>query len=334
MILTGFVYPMCLVPDTFVPWARLAAQAAEGLLRSRSFDLVYASMPPYSAGLAAIQAGSDAHVPVVLDFRDLWVSNHYEPPRFRRRKHHALEAWAVFKAAHVICATQGFGRSLTQRFPDMDRRTTAIYNGFDSSIPLEVGAPALKQEGLRIVYAGSLYRQYRTAAFFAGLQAFRTRHREVDVSMRFIGGLDAASHRVAVSLGLGDIISLASRRGIRATLAETAASDCSLALLAGSGDLDVVPAKIFDALSLSKPVLFIGPETGEARGILSAAGLDYRADPNDPGDCLGAIERLWHDKSAGRPKTTVDPSYIASFDMRCQIASFGEVFERAVSRSA
>lgn len=51
---------------------RLAREFAVAVRREPRPDIILSSFPPIELGLAAVEYGEEAHVPVVLDIRDLW----------------------------------------------------------------------------------------------------------------------------------------------------------------------------------------------------------------------------------------------------------------------
>jgi glycosyltransferase involved in cell wall biosynthesis len=328
-LLTKHAYPLLYVPDPYAPWARAAHLEVLSLLATGRYDLVYCSVPPHSAGCATASAAHAVGVPLVLDFRDLWVSNHYNPPRTRLKTHRRLERSTVSAARELIGATEGVTSALVDAYPAKRSHAHTVHNGFDASL-LPPRGDATDATALRIVYPGSLYQAYDLEGLVQGLVRFRKHHPETPMSLRVLGELTAAQRRSLTDLALDSSVICLGRCSYRAALQEIAQADCMLAFLGGIDDLLAIPAKVYDAIALGRPVLFVGPAKGEAHAILSSAGVEYRAQPGDPDSVLRALEAIHSDKLRGETGRAANVDYIARFDMARQIVRFGEVFDSAL----
>ncbi len=332
-VLTEWLYPLMYVPDRFEPWARRAEAEAGRLLATGRFDLVYASVPPFSSTLTAVRAGRRSDVPVVLDFRDLWVASHYDPPHpLVRAAQERLEAEAVAGATRVICVTEGLAGSFRARYPGDANRVTVIRNGFESELFPESPPPGSAPE-LRLLHTGSLYGGRDLVPLIGGLAAFLDGRPDAEVRLRLVGSLPSRVTSAIEAASLDRVVERSGRVGHAESLRLLAESDAAVAVQVPGLDLDAVPMKIYEAMGLHRPVLLLGEEKAESARILERAGLLYRADPGDPASCERALEALYADKQAGRLGANIDEEYVASFDMRNQIALFGEVFDRAAGGS-
>lgn len=62
-------------PDIFKYWQKPVCAEAEKIINKEKIDIIYASMPPYTAGLTAIRLKKKFNIPCVLEFRDAWSRN-------------------------------------------------------------------------------------------------------------------------------------------------------------------------------------------------------------------------------------------------------------------
>lgn len=60
-------------------WAAKARLRARRILDDGDFDLIYVSCPPFPPGLTAAALANSTGLPLVVDFRDPWTLDPYEP---------------------------------------------------------------------------------------------------------------------------------------------------------------------------------------------------------------------------------------------------------------
>jgi len=65
------------IPDAFVGWTPFAVRSGSKLLRSREFDLIFASGPPFIVLLIGYVLSRRHRVPWVMEFRDRWADDLY-----------------------------------------------------------------------------------------------------------------------------------------------------------------------------------------------------------------------------------------------------------------
>ena len=100
-----------LMPDPQVTWLPLLTRAARRIVRERKIDLVLITTAPYSNLLLAKRLrGEFPDLPIVLDFRDEWLSTSFDVASFQfsqsdRARSFAIEAeaTAVEKRSVSVC---------------------------------------------------------------------------------------------------------------------------------------------------------------------------------------------------------------------------------------
>jgi len=126
-----------LLPDPQVTWLPVLTRAARKIVRNRNIDLVLITVPPFSSVLLVerLRAGFP-HLPIVIDFRDEWLSTTINLVSFSRSQRaqqvaRNAEAIAVANATGVVAVTEAARREIRARYPkEPDSKFHLIPNGF------------------------------------------------------------------------------------------------------------------------------------------------------------------------------------------------------------
>lgn len=285
---------LMLQPDPQILWMPGAVAEGKRLLRRVRHDTILASGPPFSTFLIAAALGRHAKVPLVLDYRDEWtISNEY----WENKRLDPLSRYVqgrmqrnVIRAAQGLVATTRFSAEsldTLNRRAGGRARTAWVYNGFD---PDDFGAhaptPRAEDGMFRLTYTGTLWNLTSVGPLVEAV------NRVAKTAPELVAGLELvfAGRRTGPQTEL-----LAGLRGLPCRLVEHPYLDHSaaVALMRGSealclllSDLPgagrVVPAKLFEYMATSRPVLTIAPP-GEARDLLGG----YPGGQFSPGDIEG-----------------------------------------------
>jgi glycosyltransferase involved in cell wall biosynthesis len=267
---------------------------------ARRPDVVLASSPPLTVGLAGALVAGRHRVPWVLDVRDLWpkaavVLGELSSPRSIAAAER-LERWLYRRATLITTVTEPFRRHIAERAPA--RAAIEVLPNGTTRAWLERGArrpdrAALGMPADRFVwaYAGNLglYHGLDTAMDAAellgdGFQLHLIGH----------GPLRDELERRAAAMPPGQV-RLEGLMPPDAAADRLLAADALLVALRASLD-DVVSSKLFDYCALGRPVIVAA--TGETRRLAEGAAL--LAAPEDPAAMADAVRTLRDDPDLGR----------------------------------
>lgn len=134
---------------------RLAREAAR-LIREHDLQLVLVSLPPNSTGLLIPMLKRHfPHLPMVLEFRDMWALDPIATPRhawFRWCQKH-LERWTLNHCERVISCTPGMTAWVRTQLKRPEHALTVL-SGYDED-DFNFSPRASTSGSLRISYAGS-----------------------------------------------------------------------------------------------------------------------------------------------------------------------------------
>ncbi|MHB8728981.1 MAG: glycosyltransferase [Sulfuricaulis sp.] len=289
-------------PDEHVGWIPDAVRLAYQVVKKDHVDCIYATGGPWSCLLAALRLHKLSGIPLVLDFRDPWVSN----PNMRLRTplsrwiQKKLEIRCVRASRIVIANTEELRQDFITRYGDLDpSRFVTVTNGFEN-LPQEKN-PSTEQ--FIVVHAGALYQSRNPLNF---LRASAALVREGTIAkkifrIQLVGGVSISDPAVESELRSEEL------RGVleiipRVSHAEalTRQQRASALLLIQTGFPLQVPRKLYEYLSLARPIIAVGERDGATARMLNELGAGYVADDNVD-SIKEAIAALYAGWKSGRP---------------------------------
>ena len=285
-------------PDRHVGWILPTVKASLSLIRRYRPRVIFSSGPPHSAHLAAIILKRLTGLPVVCDLRDPWARNPWDTTNrlFQARAQSLLERLCVGRAHAIILNTEN-ARSEFESFYEGQAHgeLTVIPNGYDPALAPCVSytdtfdGSSQASGTIRLCHCGSVYGNRCLLPLVKAIAKLKASgHR---FALKQVGVVASKSELTAY-LGEHDLaedILLVGQLPHDQALASMAAVDI-LDVIQGGTELQV-PAKLFEMLSLRKPILAL-TGSGPTADIVQKYDLGIVVDPNDPDAIATAIMRL------------------------------------------
>lgn len=328
-------------PDEMAGWARRAAPLARRLIAEsrRSGDpirLVFSSSPPTSAHGLAQGLAQEFSLPWVADLRDLWTDNPaYCAPRWRAALDRRRETALLNHASAIVTVTRSWASLLAQRV-GAHKPIAFIPNGYDES---DFSGPALQPRRppvdgrFRLTHVGTFYGPRKPAAL---LEGFEQLHRTDPVAaarlcLRLVGNIGARFDNVLAAFELRHpgIIERVPYVPHAQAIAEMTGADALLMVVGGSATTAAtagwLPGKLFEYLRARRPILVLGPPTGEAAAIVRGCAAGVTVDESDPAAIAAALAALVNggvEAGAGRPGASDSIERYERRALTAQLASF------------
>ncbi len=271
-----------LLPDPQVGWLPFALPAARRIIRSRHIDLVLITVPPFSSvRLAAPLRRAFPTLPIIVDFRDEWVTTtlslvSYNKSERARRVALETEAAAVQAATAIVTVTHAAAAELRRRYPQQpENKFECIPNGFEGTVA-EPGEPA---DGDRVVftYIGSIYGSTDPRSVLQAVSELPPELR-AQLRLRFIGHIETEAYRAALA-ALGDTVETIGFLPQAKALQQLRQSNYALLI---THDPINVSAKFYDYIGGGVPIVAAVHPAGEVRRLLEETQAGWWADVNDP----------------------------------------------------
>ena len=277
----------------------MAAAGLAGLFIPGSFDVVYATSPPFFVGLTGWWLSQIKQSRFVFEVRDLWPQSAVELGELGNlrfiRWAERLEHFYYQKAKQVIAVTAKMQKTLISRgYPKS--KIQLITNGANVGLFYDRGKQMRKMLGFPdkfiVLYAG----------IFGIAQG-------MDQLCEVVGQLkqDRSVHFVFIGEGpvKNKVHQLKKKRNLdnltilneipREDIANyISAADCCLVPLKKSPTfLGALPSKMFDCMACERPVVL--SVDGEAHRVLEKSGGGLFAEPGKPDQMIAAILKLKND---------------------------------------
>jgi glycosyltransferase involved in cell wall biosynthesis len=297
----GDLLNACLAfPDEHTGWIPAALWHGLRVVRRHGIARILTSGPPHSTHLIGAWLSRLTGVPWAADFRDpLFLSN--KPAFLADRSSpllmtldRKLEEYILARASFVMTTTRRLTDELAERHPDWAAKVVTVPNGYDpddfATVKSRPGA------GFTISYLGTLYGSRNPEPVLRAVASLIAKGSvdRADVSIKLVGDCE---HTAA-----GPTRSIVERHGLvgnvqlvpwlpRPDAMEVMAGSHLLLLLAEKQEL-MIPAKVYDYLGISRPILAL-TEEGATSDLLRETGRAAVHDPSDDEGIARSIERFY-----------------------------------------
>lgn len=330
----GVLRHLVYLPDDYLPWALRAAPLAERICARESVDVVYTSLPPFSACHVGYRLKRRHGVPWVVDYRDLWhgdVLREWTGP-LRRRLELALERRYVRAADAVVAVSEQKTEYLRRLHPRATARWETVTNGFDEELyaPL-LTAPRVPDGTVDFTFTGRLFKNRRGHAFAEALGQLVARRRELRsrVRVHIVGGVEPAIRRrydeILARYGIADLFDFPGDVSYGEAMRAQVGTDWLLLIVDTGETADgVIPGKLFEYVAARRPIFALA-DAGATRTIIEQARIGRVVPAESVDECRLALEEVLDRPVPERLER--DEGYLARFERRALTRRLAEVLD-------
>lgn len=278
-----------LLPDPQVGWIPFALRAAKKIIRDRKIDVVLITVPPFSSvRLVTRLRRLFPSLPIVLDFRDEWLSSTIHLVSFNSNQRaedvaHKAESEAVRDASRVVCVTEAAVAELRKRYPlEPAEKFVCIPNGFDTPPPTPSTRPANlppSSDKVSFTYIGSIYGSTDPTPVVDALLSLPP-ELQSRLRLRFIGHIETAALRETVLRLNQSPVTLELKGFLPQAQALAFIAQTDYLLLITHDPINVA-AKLYDYLGSGRPIIAAVHPTGDVRRILDRTRAGWSASIQD-----------------------------------------------------
>ena len=318
-------------PDREVFWVPDAVERGRRALRDTRHDVVLATYGPASNLLVGRALASAFHLPLVVDFRDLWSTLPMPvfPSRLHRAAAHRLEHAIVRHASRVLAVAPAMAADLASEHGLPQERAVSITNGFDPADAARVHD--IRERGpFRLMYTGTVHVHYDLEPLWLALRALADRGaiRPATFRLEFVGNLAAGDVR---RHGLEELVEISGFVPHDRVFDALARADALLVVeTPGYYARYGYAAKVFDYVLTGKPVIGLVEHGGNTQRLLAAADVGHCVEPHD----RAGLERVLADvmQLAGAAPRKVDPECapLVEFNRHHLVAKLATVLDEVV----
>lgn len=298
-------------PDQHVGWIPDCVRKGRTLIYREKPELIFATGGPWSSLVAGVILKRLTHTPLILDFRDPWVSNPYfSLTSFAvRRPSRMLERFVVNNADYIIANTDELKEDFLRRYESMKPASIiSITNGFEDYLPIKEKKPGFQ---LTITHTGSLY--------FS-----RNPDNLINAVQHLIEENEIQSHELHLCL-VGDMhlnkfdtLKIINNEQIRrvieiipcVTYQESFKyiEQADILLIIQPDFPLQIPRKLYEYMAARKPILCICEEDSATANLVNKLGIGY-VSPNETIKITHTIKKIYELWKAGNLKQFDDNRY-------------------------
>ena len=301
------------IPDDHVGWFWSGFIKGYREMRASSFDIIYSSAPPWTAHIIGLALAKTGNIPWVADFRDPWARNPWKLDRkgIPQNMANLFERLVVKNGKYVILNTAWAKEEYKGFYKNTDEeRFHIIPNGYD---PEDFDGINLKKEPhqngcFHLIHAGALYGGRDPQPMLKGFSLFMQKQHiaKGGLNLSFVGVEDRERGNLwqqVTNLGLQNNVELVNRVSHHDALKRMAQADV-LIILQGGTSL-CIPAKLYEYMALSKPILGLTPD-GATADLIRTYPAGRVVGTEDPAKIATTIELFFNEwKNQTGAKETV-----------------------------
>lgn len=314
------------IPDARVWWVRPSIAFLKAYLRDHPVDAIVTTGPPHSMHLIGRGLKRALGITWVADLRDPWTDiDFYQQLKltgWADARHHRMERSVLSEADRVVTVSWRWAEDLARIG---GRPVDVITNGFD---PEDVPWPPVPlDDRFSLVHIGSMSATRDCPGLWKALgdlcrndPAFGERF-----VLRFVGPVDHAIISSVQRAGLADHAERLGRVGHEEAMREMQRARVLLLPINDTpNSMGILPGKLYEYLSLGRPVLAIGPGDGDVARVVTEPHL--RIDRVPSANEMAAVRALFeHDAEMVQQDR-------ARFDRRSLAGSYAQLLAVATGR--
>ena len=324
--------------DGHKQWTLIAACRAVATVRRDGSEVVFVSGPPMSTIVGAAWIGRRTDLPVVVDLRDPCYPNPLPAGADSIMRLGAdlglrVEAWAMKRAAAVVCTSAGLATALKSRYPYRAASIHCIPNGFDDDA---TGQPPPRPGVLSIVFAGALYVNRDPFAFLEAVDALASDLTTDIARIRVLFVGECAEFRgVRLRDWLGErranaIVEV--RPPVSSRELDRLYADATVLLNFAQGQPLQVPAKTFEQLASGRELILVSEATSDTARMVAGIGGVHRVDDGDRSGMLAVLRDLYRRHVVDGTINAPRPDEIQHFSRATQNERLTAVLAAAAKR--
>ena len=265
----SFIRGNFFIPDPKVFWVNSSVKFLNDYLQNNKVDVVISTGPPHSMHLIAQKLKKKHNIKWIADFRDPWTdlyyNNEFKQLSFAKKINEKLEN-SVFKNADCILTVSN---SLKKDFAKKANRVEVITNGFDDEVLTKNSVPLDKK--FTISYIGLLPKQSNPKLLFTVLNKLCLENSDFkkDLKLIFIGDISEDVKQEITSNNLLENTSFMGYVSHKEAIEHQKKAQVLLLLIPDVEKSEgILTGKLFEYLTAKRPILAMGPETGDLSEIL------------------------------------------------------------------
>jgi glycosyltransferase involved in cell wall biosynthesis len=261
------------VPDARKGWNYFAVKKAGELIKKYNIQFLITTSPPHSTQLAGLKLKQlFPELTWIADLRDPWTDIFYYNKMLHlhhiKKKDLRYEK-TVLQNADIIITVSEFLRKIFLKKTGVEHheKIHVVTNGFDHD---DFTRPKASREDkiFKLTYVGTISDEYDLSGFIKAIEKVKAEIKE-ELKIVFTGNICRRWKKPLIEK-FSDIIQFKGHIGHQEAITEMQRADMLLLVVPDiTQNEGIITGKIFEYLAASRPVLGIGPKSGDAAIVLN-----------------------------------------------------------------
>lgn len=317
------------IPDPRKFWVRPSVKYLSNYITEHKIETIFTSGPPHSMHLIGLGLKKKhPHLKWVSDFRDPWTNIDFYKElmlsNFADKRHHKLEK-DVLQSADAITVVGG---SMKAEFEAKTKRPVyLIPNGFDEE-DVQLDDVEMDQH-FTISHIGTLNSARNPKNLWKVLGELCRKDEGIKnaLQIQLIGKVEDSVFHDIKEAGLEEQLKHISYLPHHEAIRKQQGSQVLLLLINDSPNAKgILTGKFFEYLAARRPILGIGPEDGDAAGLLTETGAGAMANYSDEEKMKSIVKQFYSHYLSGN--LTVKPSEVSRFSRRALTEKLSQVLNQ------
>lgn len=295
-------------PDNKKGWIEPAIERGLKIIQEKKIDLIFSTGPPFSNHVAAATLSKETELPLILDYRDLWLNNHFQDNMFgwQKRIMEKMEESSLKQASAITALDQYMIGDISSSYSEIqiENRSHIIPHGYDPEDldrNSENSIFRYKQGKLNLLYSGLFYEQNQPDIFLSVLKKadFQGLIDLKNIQLHFQGGLDKRINRLIDKMGLRENVTDYDYVSHEVAVSHLKEADV-LWMISNFGEnhKQIKSGKLFEYIGTGKPILGL-VHKGEEAKLLNEYNAGFLGDLRSDESIINEITRLYDKWKAG-----------------------------------
>ncbi len=266
-----FIRGNFIIPDPRKGWNKYAIAKAKELIQTYQIDTVITTSPPHSTQLIGLKLKKELEIKWIADLRDPWTEIYYfkqlYPTKIAKQIHKGLEKKVLKKSDKIITVSEELKKLFAKKAEGIFDKIEVISNGFDTDDFQNIESNP-DPEFLYISYVGTISKEYNISGLIRAVSELPAKIK-TRLKIRFIGRVPSEITDQFSHAGLNELIEITGYVPHSKAIEYLFSSDLLLLIIPDvKNNEGILTGKLFEYLASRKPILFIGPENGDAAKII------------------------------------------------------------------
>jgi hypothetical protein len=274
------------IPDNKISWAKKALQKGRELLQNEKFDVIFVSGPPFSAFNTGRKLKKEFDIPLVVDYRDLWLGNQFmfHATPIHKAIHKKMEYQVLKAADKIITTNRRVKEEIIKNYKFLSFEDIYIIpHGYD---PKDFENAFLNQKTnnkLWITYSGIFYEYISPKYFLKAFNKLKVERPDIaqNIELHFVGFLRKENRRLIRKLKLQEYVKEYGYLEHKDSIKKLMSSDILWLMIGNGKNADTVSSsKLFEYFGTRKPVIACVPESS-IKIAVEEYGASFITEPDD-----------------------------------------------------